>query len=761
MNAVLAEDVKAGAASVKIQMPEGAGKLHVGTDIMIGMHEVKTSEVRWIAEIKGDTLVFAEPLKHAHKKGEIASVEFVRYRYWVDADLGTVFWHDHALGGTTWPHGAVGGLIVEPYGSTYHDPKTGQEIRSGPIADIHTTEPIGYGVNGSFREMVQYLHDTVPYTAQVVTAGNPPGQTIQAAIDAGQALFFQMPYDLDLVSVPMLNGGTHTTGGGFFFRAESIAKRLKNDPDPSHVFSTKAHGIDPGTPLLRAYVGDTVVFRLMHVMMNESHTWHLAGHAFRTERYAEKSDFKNAWHVGIAERYDLVTKAGGPQQMAGDYLHYDGRPSHLSEGSWGIFRVLDTEAPDLKKLPGREEIPASAKSVCPSDAPVKTFNVIAADRALKYNANAPDVIEVDFDRTLQVANPQGKIYMLEGEKAKVAEGGAQPMPLTLHVNVGDCIKVKLKNEMKASRASFSADMLAFDPKDSQGVNVGNNPGDQTVGPGQSRTYTYYAPPQYGETAALVWDWGNFINNVRDGLFGAIVVGPRGSKYRDPKTGEDVSMKNAWQVDVVVDRSYPENATRSDFRDASLYFQDEDNIIGTAFMPYIQQIAGLTGVNYRAEPWTYREENGCELGNMFTPCVAAQSELATPTIMAHAGDPVRLHVFGAFNEQNQVFSLEGHEWPLKPNMAGADLMSSSEFGSSQNLDVLLIDGAGGPFRLPGDYLWQNHRMPYTQAGQWGYLRVLPAGDRRILPLNSGGPGGRTAERPQSGDAVSVSLLGTGR
>jgi hypothetical protein len=322
--------------------------------------------------------------------------------------------------------------------------------------------------------------------------------------------------------------------------------------------------------------------------------------------------------------------------------------------------------------------------------------------------------------------------------------------------VGDCIKINLKNEMKASRASFSADMLAFDPNDSQGVNVGNNPGDQTVAPGKSRTYTYYAPPQYGETAALVWDWGNFMNNVRDGLFGAIVVGPKGSKYRDPKTGEDVSMKNAWQVDVIVDRSYPEIANRPDFRDASLYFQDEDNIIGTAFMPYIQQIAGLTGVNYRTEPWTFREENGCDLGNMFTPCVAAQSEPVTPTIMAHAGDQVRLHVFGAFNEQNQVFSLEGHEWPLKPNMVGADMMSSSEFGSSQNLDVLLTDGAGGPFHVPGDYLWQNHRMPYTQAGQWGYLRVLPAADRRILPLNSGGPGSRTAELPQD-DGVSVSML----
>jgi hypothetical protein len=112
-------------------------------------------------------------------------------------------------------------------------------------------------------------------------------------------------------------------------------------------------------------------------------------------------------------------------------------------------------------------------------------------------------------------------------------------------------------------------------------------------------------------------------------------------------------------------------------------------------------------------------------------------------MAQAGDPVRIHVFGAFNEQNQVFSLEGHEWPLKPNMVGADMLSSSEFGSSENLDVFLKEGAGGPFRIPGDYLWQNHRMPYAQAGQWGYLRVVPAGDRRILPLNSGEAGGRTA------------------
>jgi hypothetical protein len=175
------------------------------------------------------------------------------------------------------------------------------------------------------------------------------------------------------------------------------------------------------------------------------------------------------------------------------------------------------------------------------------------------------------------------------------------------------------------------------------------------------------------------------------------------------------------------------------------------------MPYLQQIAGLVGVNYRSEPWLYREENGCEPGTMFTPCVAGQSDLATPTILAHAGDPVRLRVFGAFNEQNQIFSIEGHEWPFKPDMPGADMLSSLQFGGSEYLDVYLKEGAGGPFAIPGDYIWQNHRMPYAQAGQWGYLRVIPAGDRRILPLNSGSPGSKVAEVSQDGSATPVSLL----
>jgi hypothetical protein len=716
------------------------------------------SEVARIKEIKGDTLTFFKPLKYNHPAGDIVTPEFVRYRWWVDADLGTVFWHDHAFGATTWPHGGFGVTIVEPYGATYHDPKNGKLVWSGPIADIYSTEPIGYGVTGSFRELLVSIHDTVPHTVNIVQAGNPPGQPVEVALEAGKTVSFQMPEKIMLAPNPYINGGTHTTGSGFNFRAEPFAQRLANNPEPSLLFSSAVHG-DPDTPLLRAYVGDTVVFRLLHQLMNESHVWTLSGHTFLTERYAGDANRKYSIHVGIAERYDLVTKAGGFQGMPGDYLHFNGRTSHFAEGGWGIFRVLDKEVPDLVKLPSGTKpsvIPPVPASVCPADAPVKHFNVVALDRPMKLNPKAPDAIEVDFERKILLNNPEGKIFALE-EDVERASAEVMPHPLTLRVNVGDCIKVTLKNKMAKGRASFFAPGLAFDPRDSHGLNVGNNPGDQTVAPGQSRTYTFYAHPKNGEITTVVWDGGNIVTNPRNGLYGAIIVGPRGSQYRDPVTGQDISLKNSWRADVIVDRSLPENAGKVNYRDVALFFQDEDNIIGTSFMPYVQNVAGLTAVNYRSEPYKFREEQGCSLDKVFMPCkVEAPEDPVTPTIEAHAGDAVRIHVIGANNEQNGMFSIEGHEWPIEPYMPGADQISVVEFSGSETLDVFLRAGAGGPARLVGDYVWSNQRLPYTQSGQWGYFRVLPPGDRRILPLYGSGVGSRQAGVQPEGRAIPTAV-----
>ena len=110
--------------------------------------------------------------------------------------------------------------------------------------------------------------------------------------------------------------------------------------------------------------------------------------------------------------------------------------------------------------------------------------------------------------------------------------------------------------------------------------------------------------------------------------------------------------------------------------------------------------------------------------------------------------MRIHVIGANNEQNGMFSVEKHEWPIEPFMRGADQISVVEFSGSEVLDAFL-PSAGGPYRLPGDYVYSNQRLPYSQSGQWGYLRVLPAGDQRLLPLAGAGAGMKSASVRQCG------------
>ena len=123
MNTVLTAAAKKGANSLSVK---NAKQYHVGTLILVGADNVKGNEISRIKAINGNTITLAKGLKNDHPANDIVTVEFVRQRFWVDADVGTVFWHDHAFGATTWPHGGFGTFIAEPVGSTYHDPKTGK-----------------------------------------------------------------------------------------------------------------------------------------------------------------------------------------------------------------------------------------------------------------------------------------------------------------------------------------------------------------------------------------------------------------------------------------------------------------------------------------------------------------------------------------------------------------------------------------------------------------------------------------------------------
>jgi FtsP/CotA-like multicopper oxidase with cupredoxin domain len=625
----------AGATSVTV---DDASRFSVGAVVGVGIDRDATFDVRRIASIAGTTIAFDRPLAHEHAPGEIVSAEFVRYRWYPDAQFGTAYFHDHVDAIHSWVHGLFGALIAEPPGSTYTDPKTGAPLASGQVADIHTTARISADVRGSFREL---------------------------------ALFVQDDNRIDAVG--------RSTGSAFGLRAEPLDRRTG---PADQLFSSGAHG-DPATLTVEANLGDPVVLRSLVGSTNDIHTVHLDGHWFRTEPWTRASPPVNTVRVGISERFDLVVPAaGGPQRIAGDYLYYSGRPFKLREGSWGLVRVHAAGDGGLRPLPGHGRVPASATAVCPPDAPSRSFDVTAIDLKLPM-----------------LGGRTGKLYVLDSQRAEVASGRRPAEPLVLHANVGDCLHVSLTNATADSDITYHCDLLAADPATSGGVAAGNEPS-SAVAPGQRGSFTFYAAPEIGETVSMVRDFGDVLDNPGLGLYGAIVVGAKGTTYR----GE------GWQVDA-----FPPNG--SPYRDATLLFEDSDEAIGTHRMPYATTIRGAAGVNYRTAT------RGIPPAD---PSTAFQSTSgrtpATPTIDAYAGDRLRIHVLAPYSEQVQVFGIEGHEWSVMPELKGSNVVGATAVGGLEALTIQPIGGAGGRQHVPGDYVYGAVRGPYRDAGLWGLLRV---------------------------------------
>jgi len=97
----------------------------------------------------------------------------------------------------------------------------------------------------------------------------------------------------------------------------------------------------------------------------------------------------------------------------------------------------------------------------------------------------------------------------------------------------------------------------------------------------------------------------------------------------------------------------------------------------------------------------------------------------------------------------MFNVDGHQWRRHLNQEGSDMIDVEEFGAGENIQAFF--SAGGTYSNPGTYLWMNARTPYQQAGQWGYLKVLPSGDRSILPLGKATVKGvKTASQPDEAE-----------
>ncbi len=675
-----------------------------------------------IAELNDGTfrIKLDRPLDRPHESGEAVGVEFVQHLWYSDVDTGAAFLHDY-VDFNSWGHGLVAAHVIELESSTWHDPKTGKPIRSGAIADIHmpSDSSVGAGQKGSFRVVVLF---------------NIKEQSNRDNFGARKAT-------INLRAEPIDD-------------PRSDIRRPGRKGSPAYWFSSVTHG-DPATPLPRAYVGDPFVIRHLGVLDREGGI-RITGHRFRLERFALAGALSDSSVPGISGRYDLVLDggAGGPLGKPGDFLYYNTIGRDMLGGAWGLIRVHDRWQDDLRPLPDRPSPPRGegfpTQSAASNDKPGRNPDSAlhpgdpcrgAPKQEYEVHIRKTDILQQSRLKDLEdnrareaLTVKDGVVYSLSGQRK-----GYSIEPLVLRVNHGECLVVKLHNDLcvpqqpcldrDLKRASLHVGELLFDPQGSHGSAIGLNL-DSTVAPGEKRTYRYFADQELGTTIAF-----NLANpeDAGKGAFAAVIVEPEGSEYRDIVSG------NLIETGVLADIVSPKQKFQK-FREIVTLFHDSDPFLGANAMRYPWEarcdrsgpcstdpgcFGGMfTSISYKLNPWCLREDRGA-------PADVYNSALHGDPGLVVAGAPrapLMFRVAAPWAEQAHVFSLSGHRWPLEPGMSNSEQLFAQALTPGYAFDAPVIGGFGGEYGKTGDFLLFDARMAFTQAGLWGFIRVEPKEDR---------------------------------
>lgn len=712
----------------------------------------------------------------------------IHERWYADSELRTVFTHDHHFPAQMQNRGQYGALVVEPAGMSMRNPFTGTMYRPGSgcsapdlpnacIGDAVGTKMdiLGPAANDDFREFGLSFQDFVSLTK--------PGGDPTRASDT-----FNPP------AVPEKFPDEDPGVMGINYRnAPFLLRDRKNGEsvDPAYRFSSIVFG-DPKTPLLQAYAGDNVRIRLIQGSQEEQNVWALHGMRWREEPDDPQSPLVNAKALGISDAPNFEIPplpCGVDKDCQGDFMYSSTSTDATYLGMWGIMRVYGKGTKALLALPDNipqavngkvnfqadsralspPAVPAGKKGgqVCPPGAQVKQFDVFATDGKIQYNRQGDN-------------DPYGLMYGLVqgGETAEqaVVRVRREQVPLVLRANAGDCLEVTLTNRINPAgafatehagqgaalntfggdptlplepaagtkaglRVSLHPQLLRYDVRYSDGATVGFNK-DQTVGPGQSILYQWWAddvsPGELGATN--LEDFGDVRGHRHHGLFGGLIIEPKGSTYHDPLTGEPVP--SGVSADIRVPNA-------PDFRENVPIFQDGLNLRDAANQPIMlpphpgatapepldAEDQGEKGFTYRSSPFRHRGDplhempgatqgaiDGTRLASVFSSL--SNGEPDTPIFRAYGGDPVRVRLLqGSDKPRQHSFQISGQSWRSQAHDPDSNRVGTSGGLSGARTLNIHLDQAGGPWGRAGDYRYNcGVAFHHQSGGLWGIQRV---------------------------------------
>lgn len=637
--------------------------------------------------------------------------ETIRYVWYADSELRVAFFHDHLFASAHQRNGLFGALVVEPAGSTFHRPSDLAPAEAGTRAAIlHPLEP-------DYREQVLAVQDFAPLFDRNGNPINPP-------------------------PVPGLQEDSGVMAVNY--RNEPLRER-RNRGDNAYVFSSWVHG-DPVTPRLEGYAGDPVRLRLLAGAHEEIHSFNLQRYRWPAEPRNPDSRRRQQQAFGVSEAFTLEFNLAGDGDRDFDVLWYFGAIDDLWLGCWGLGRVFGQAAPHLAPLPDRPRprprtrpLPAPtgrppAPAPPPEPAgPVRRIRLVAVRAPLTYNRFG------DHD-------PDGLVLVPEEDLPAVREGRRAPRPPVLYVWEGEWLEVRVRNELPpltphvhpevpvdapwtpSERVGVFPQHLAFDALVASGGAIGFN-ADATAGRGGEIVYRWRA--EAGVGAGLLFAGADPRTHRHHGLFGAVVVTPRGTVPTDPCTGRPVA-----SGDCVVLRHPllpPSRAFTLLLHDGARLLDARGNPVPDpgdepegGSLPEEPTVdpedRGQRGFNYRNEPFRHRLRRLPLLRYVFSSRV--HGDPATPLLAVRAGDPVLVHLLHAADKpRTHSFLVHGHRWLAWGAATGGATVGV--IGVGDGLSLWLEGGAGGRLRREGDYAYRSGVLRWhLEMGVWGLLRVHP-------------------------------------
>jgi hypothetical protein len=189
-------------------------------------------------------------------------------------------------------------------------------------------------------------------------------------------------------------------------------------------------------------------------------------------------------------------------------------------------------------------------------------------------------------------------------------------------------------------------------------------------------------------------------------------------------------------------------------ETQLYYANTNNpvpMVGGAegrFSEDMSEDSGQKGINYRIEPAWFRlgfpphTPLGLIHRNFRQDKLFSNQQVGedpqTPIFRARAGASTRFHFMVPDGTSRfGVLALHGHLWQREPyngnaviggpteianNPTSQKIGSQEGLGPSSHYDIVPEHGAGGAFRVPGDYLYRMEDAFKNLDGQWGIFRV---------------------------------------